>query len=186
VSRALPRPAATAPVVLALGLVLSGCGAGFEAQTYQGRVFADGANAAVGAIAVRNLTVLPGDDDGGRLEAGSDADARMTLTNNGGEDDALVEASSPLASSVDLVDGDGSTVDSIDLPRLGTTGNDAGLVLRSLTEDVRPGQYVEVVLRFESSGELTVRVPIAVTGEYDDEREKSDNFHPPGDEAHSE
>jgi periplasmic copper chaperone A len=181
VSRALPRPAAAAPALaLALGLVLTGCGAGFDAQTYQERTVADGANAAVGPIAVRNLTVRPGDDDG-ILSAGDDAEVRLTLTNDGGEEDRLVEASSPLAESVDLVEGeDQSTVQSVDLPPLGTTGTQNGLLLRSLSEEMRPGRYVEVTLRFERAGEVTVQAPVAVTGEYDEERERSDNFHLPG------
>jgi periplasmic copper chaperone A len=184
VSRALPRPARTSALALALGRALTCCGAGFEAQTYQQRQVADGTNAAMGAVGVRNITVEPGPDRGAH-EAGADAEVTLTLANDGSEDDRLVEVSSPDAESVDIVEGDdGDTVDSLDLPRLGTTGTAAGLVLRSLTERVSAGEFIEVTMRFERNGELTVMVPVATTDEYDYERERSDNFHPPGDEAH--
>ena len=173
------RPRGTASCALVLGLALSGCGAGFEAQTYQERSSADSVNAAVGTIAVRNLSVLPESD--GVLEAGDDAEVRVTLVNNGAEDDRLVEASSPEASSVELL-SEGSESSSVDLPRLGTTGNQLGLVLTSLRDDVYAGDVVEVVLRFERAGEITLQAPVAVTNEYDDERERSENFHVPGEE----
>ena len=87
-SSALPRPTVgrAAGVVLAL-VALTGCGAGFEAQTYQERSSADSVNAAVGSIAVRNLSVLPEGD--GVLEAGDDAEVILTLVNVGGDDDRL-------------------------------------------------------------------------------------------------
>jgi copper(I)-binding protein len=181
VSRALLRTAALLAVPT---LALTGCGAGFEAQTYQQRVLADSANAAAGSVAVRGVSVLPGDD--GMLEAGDDAEVVLTLTNEGQEDDRLVDVSSPLADSVDIVDVEsGRTASSLRLPAFGTTGSRNGLVLRSLSEDLRSGEYAELTLRFERGGELTLSVPVAVTGEYDDSRERSDNFHPPGsDEEH--
>jgi periplasmic copper chaperone A len=188
VRRALPRTtrplAARASVpaaVLALTLGLTGCGAGFEAQTYQTRLVADGTNAAVGAIAIRNATIQPEDD--GTLSAGDDAEVAMWLTNDGGEDDRLVGAESPDASSVEILDKDsGEPVSSVDLPRLGTTGLQYGVALRSLAEDRRAGQFIELTLRFERNGEITMLVPIATLEEFDQDRERSDNFHPPGDD----
>lgn len=161
--------------LLALPLVLAGCGANFQAQTYQERTVADGTNAAVGAIAVRNVTAAA--PEGGELhEAGSDVEVTLTLTNDGPEDDRLVGATSAAAASVELLE-EGSPADAIDLPRLGTTGGTVSLRLTGLTGALRPGQYLEITLQLESNGEVTVGAPIATTGEYDEERERSENFH---------
>jgi len=171
------------PAALALlPLTLAGCGANFEAQTYQERTVADGTNSATGAIAIRNVTVLPAQDEQGVLAAGDDAEVALTLTNDGAEDDQLVEVSSPAATDVEITER-GSTTSSVDLPRLGTTGGRVGLTLTGLTRDLRPGEYVEITLRFERNGAVTVTAPVATTGEYV-EREHSDNFHQIGEEEH--
>lgn len=178
---ALPRPAAARAAGLALGLVaLTGCGAGFEAQTYQERSSADATNVAVGPIAVRNLAVIP--DDEGVVAAGSDADARVTFVSVGAKDDTLVSATTEAAVSV-VLEQDGQEVEEVVVPRLGTTGNTVGLVLRDVTEELRSGEIVEFVLTFERAGEVVVGAPVATTGVYDEEREKSENFHPPGEEG---
>ena len=177
----LPRTAVV-PLALALPLALAGCGANFEAQTYQERTVADGSNSAKGAIAVRNIAVQPSGDEQGVLAAGDDAEVTLTLTNDGGEDDQLVEASSPVAADVEITEG-GDPVPAVDLPRLGTTGGQVGLTLTGLSEDLRPGQYVEITLRFERNGEVTVSAPIATTGEYE-EREHNENFHQIGEDEH--
>ena len=177
----LPRTAAAA-LALALPLALTGCGANFEAQTYQERTAADGTNSATGAIAIRNLTVLPSDEEERVLAAGDDAEVALTLTNDGAEDDRLVEASSPAAADVEITEG-GSPVSSVDLRRLGTTGSELGLTLTGLTEDLRPGQNVDITLRFERNGEVRVTAPVATTGEHE-EREHNDNFHQIGEDEH--
>lgn len=186
VSAAPHRPSASRIVRLAgragagvLALALAGCGAGFSAQTYQERTVSDGNNAAVGAIAIRNIAILPG--DGGMVAAGSAAMVRMTLANNGAQDDALVSAASPAAASVDITGGtSGGTVTSLPLPRLGSTGNSAGLVLRGVKQQLISGSTVPVTLRFQRNGEITVDVPVATTGQYDESRPRSSNFHEPG------
>ncbi|HVM27724.1 MAG TPA: copper chaperone PCu(A)C [Mycobacteriales bacterium] len=179
-SRVLSRRTAPTVLALALGLTLSGCGAGFEAQTYQQRSVGDGTNAAVGAIALRNVQLEPADDDG-LHSTGDDVDVRLTLVNDGGEDDRLVEVTSPAGASVQILEED-SEVDGVDLPALGTTGTLVSLRLEGLTEELRIGEYVELTFRFERNGSLTVQAPVATTNEYDYERERSDNFHPPGSE----
>ena len=182
-SSALPRPTVARAAGVALALVaLTGCGAGFEAQTYQERSSADSTNVAVGAIAVRNVAVMPGDE--GVLEAGDDAEVILTLVNVGGEDDRLVGAEAEGVDGVEITQ-DGDTVDAVDVPRLGTTGNTTGLVLRGLDEELYSGSVVPITLQLERAGEVVVEAPVMTTGEYDEEREKSDNFHPPGEE-HSE
>ena len=178
------RRTAVAGLALGLPLALAGCGANFEAQTYQERTVADGTNTAKGAIAVRNVNVLP-PREGSVHEAGEDVLVGFALTNDGPEDDRLVEISSPAASSVRLVRGDDlDEVEDVELPRLGTVGTQYAAVLEGLTEEVMTGQYVEVTFLFERNGSVTVQAPVATTGENDqEERERSENFHVPGEEG---
>lgn len=174
----LPRTAIV--IAAALALALTGCGANFEAQTYGTRTVADGTNAAAGAIAVRNAAIVP-PESGDMHEAGEDVDVVLTLTNDGPDDDRLVGVTSSAAESVELL-SDGEEVDELELPRLGTTGNLAGLRLVGLSEDLRPGRFIELTMRFETNGETTVQVPVATTGEYDDSRERNEKFHEIGGE----
>ena len=178
--RAAPRPAVARAAGLVLALAtLTGCGAGFEAQTYLERSSADATNVAVGPIAVRNVAIVPGEE--GVVEAGSDADVRLTLVSVGSEDDRLVSASTEAAASVRF-EVEGEEADEIVVPRLGTTGNTAGLVLEDVSEELLSGSVVEITLTFERAGEVVVQAPVATTGIYDEESEKSHNFHPPGEE----
>jgi copper(I)-binding protein len=183
-----PRRTGLAAGVLALGLALTGCGANFQAQTYQERPTSDGTNTAVGAIGLRNVHVLPPAEGGDLVAAGEDALVGFVIVNDGPEDDRLVEITSPDARSVQLVGGDALVpTEAVALPRLTTTGTRYGAVLQGLAEDLRTGRYVELVFRFERNGEVTVQVPLATTGENDqDERERSENFHPIGEGAHGE
>lgn len=177
------RRARRAPLAVVLGLALTACGANFQAQTYQERTVADGTNTAVGAIAVRNVHVLPPLDGTDVHAAGSDALVGFVLTNDGPEDDRLVEISSPAAASVELVQGDELVPieGGLDLPRLSTTGVQVGAVLKGLTEDLRTGEFVQITMRFERNGAVDVQAPAATTGENDfDERERSEFFHPIG------
>jgi len=52
----------------------------------------------------------------------------------------------------------------------------------NLSEQLRPGRYVSITLQFEDNGEVTLSVPIGLTGEYDEERERNEKFHPIGEE----
>lgn len=186
-SAALFRPATRSRAQRAVGavtagllaVVLTGCGAGFQAQTYQERPVTDGSNASVGAVAIRNIAVLP--DARGVVPAGSDAPVRMTLVNNANQDDALVAASSPAATSIDITSGaGGSTVSQLPLGPFGTTGSTAGLMLRGVRQDLRSGETIPITLRFQRSGEVTMDVPVALTGNYDQGRPRSTYFHEPG------
>jgi copper(I)-binding protein len=174
--RRRPHPPRRA-VALALGLplLLAGCGAGFEAQTYQERTAFNGTNTATGAIALRNVTVLPPPDDR-TLEAGSDAEVMLTLTNDGPEQDELLEVTSPAAESVELL-VDGEPTSSVELPRLSSTGGSLGLRLIGLSQELSSGEYLELTFRFERNGTATFDAAVATTGEYDDDRERSENFH---------
>ena len=159
---ALRLPAAGAVLVLAL----TGCGATLDAQTYQERSQADATNTAVGTIALRGVSVESGGEDR-LLEAGEDAEVFLVLTNDDDEDDTLVEVTSPDAEEVELlVDGDPSP-DGIEVPRLGSTGDSAGLELVGLTEELREGEYTTLTFRFERNGTVEVPVPVRASGRTD-------------------
>jgi copper(I)-binding protein len=171
-----------------LALALTGCGANFQAQTYQERPTSDGTNTAVGAIGLRNVHVLPPAAGGDVIAAGDDALVGFVIVNDGPEDDRLLEITSDAAESVQLVSGDDLVpTDAVELPRLSTTGSRYGAVLQGLAEDLRPGQYVELTFRFERNGEVSLQVPEATTGDNDfEDRERSENFHPIGEDGHGE
>lgn len=179
-SAAPTRRAGVVAGAAVLALVLTGCGANFNAQTYQQRNIPDGTNAATGAIALRNVHVVAPKGEEPIYRAGDDVELRFTLTNDGPEDDRLLEITSPDAGSVRITEQGGGDVRRVPLPRLSTTANRYGAVLEGLSEDLRPGQYVEVTFRFDRAPSITVQAPIAVTGEYDENRERSEHFHPIG------
>jgi copper(I)-binding protein len=151
------RRLATVAAASLLPLVLTACGAGLQAQTYQFRNQWSATNAAIGALAVRNLSVLP-PSEGMTYEPGEDAEVRFTIVNDGSEEDRLLEITSDAASSVEVqVAGEQGEVT---LPPLSSTGQESGAVLRGITRPLRTGEYVEMTLRFEVNGVLEVLVPI--------------------------
>jgi copper(I)-binding protein len=154
----------TAALVVGLPLGLSGCGASRDAQTYQERSQADATNTAVGTLALRGLSILP--DDGDRtLEAGSDAEAVLVVTNNADQPDVLEEITTDAAASVEvLVENSPAT---LRVPALGSTGNTVRLRLVDLTEDLSEGQYATLTFRFRDNGSIEVPVPVAVSGRTD-------------------
>lgn len=157
--RSLPTRSVAAPALgLAAVLLVAGCGSGQKAQTYQERTVADATNESVGAIAVRNLAVK-GPRTGVVLQAGSDAPMTVTLVNTGGDDDVLLSASTPAASSVDVV----GPTSQVELPRLATADARYSLVLRDLTDDLPTGTYIDMTLNFERNGSKTMLVPVQVT-----------------------
>lgn len=155
------RPAVTGLVALSLTAALAGCGAGLKAQTYQTRNAGDASNVNVGALSVRNVSVLP--PAGGRIHpVGGQAPGVLAITNTGSQPDRLIEASSPGAAEVVLTQ-DGKP-GGVDVPASGSTGESAGFVLQGLTAPLGTGEYVTMTLRFERSGTVEVLVPVAVTG----------------------
>lgn len=179
-SRRTRRTPPAVALAVALPLVLSGCGASFQAMTYQEKPVGDGTDAAVGAIAIRNIALQP-PESGEFYQQGDDVVATLTLVNDGPEADRLVGVGSSVGEVEVLVLGE--PVDAgVVLPRLETTGDLLSLQVSDLDSELRPGQYVDMTLRFERNGEITVNVPVATTGEYDDSRERSENFHEIGPE----
>lgn len=101
------RPTGAAVVIGAMigALALAGCGAGQVAQTSSQVAAVGGANGGAGTIAVRDAQIeFPDEAEGGNVYAvGGTAGLRMLISNAGPEADRLVSASSPAASSVEII-----------------------------------------------------------------------------------
>jgi copper(I)-binding protein len=155
---------ATGLLALATAVSVSACGASLDAQTYQERNNAESTNGAVGALAVRNVAIeAPSDDKG--YEVGEDATVVLTVTNAANQPDRLVEVTSSAAQEVVVLAG-GRERDMV-VPPLGSTGSFVTLELRGLTRALRPGEYVDLTLRFEDNGSEELLVPVITTGETD-------------------
>lgn len=157
-----PRTAHTRLRTLAAGavaaLALTACGSGFDANTYQDRDLGDASNFNVGAIAVRNVGILP-PEEGSLLEVGQDAELTFTVINETEEPDRLVEASSPAAGSVEVLE-EGRVVEELQVDPQSSTADRYRLRLVGLTRDLRAGgELIELTVRFERNGETTVLVP---------------------------
>ena len=91
------RPVNVAALVVGTAL-LSACGTGLQAKTYTESGRQDSGIADLGALAVRNVHVNEPTTQN-VVAAGSEATVSGVLVNAGTEDDALVGASSPVATS---------------------------------------------------------------------------------------
>lgn len=158
------RRLAAGLLAVATAVSVSACGAGREPQTYQKRNAAEATNASAGDLALRNITVeAPGSGD--VYEIGDDATVIITVTNRGEEEDTLVEVTSSAAEEVAVL-ALGRERDMV-VPGRGSTGSAVELELRGLTRPLRPGEYVDLTLRFKDNGSAEVLVPVATTGETD-------------------
>lgn len=153
-----PRPALLVAVPVAL--VLSGCGASMDAQTYAPRTQVDGTNVTLDEIAVRNARVEP-PAGGVTLEQGGDATVTMTVVNRGEEADTLEAVTTEAAD--DAVVLDQGRPGEVEVPP-GEITDSASVVLRGLSEELFVGQYVELTLRFARAGDVEALVPVATTG----------------------
>ncbi|MFP5371530.1 MAG: copper chaperone PCu(A)C [Actinomycetes bacterium] len=109
----------------------------------------------------------------------------LTIANGGDTDDLLLGGETSAAQTVELhesVDEAGvlrmePRPDGIAIPAGDTTAFDAGglhVMLVGLTADLLPGGSYDLVLRFESAGELTVPVQIRFNAEPDDDEPVSE------------
>ncbi|MHA6793796.1 hypothetical protein ACVGVM_09810 [Pseudonocardia bannensis] len=160
------RPA----VVVALLVLLAGCGAGQKPQASVQYAGSGGATGEVGQILLRDAQIqFRGTVEGGAVyQPGQDASLRLTIINDGDRTDRLVGVSSPVATAVTVV---GDTV----LPPGGvlTAGMDGPIaakelaneepievVLTGLREEIRAGINYPVVFAFERAGELREALPV--------------------------
>ena len=85
--------------------------------------------------------------------------AFMHITNNGEEDDKLIGASSPIAGSIDIMDGD-TKVDEVDIDSnrsVKLKHNGIHLVLNDIKKTpIRVGARRTITLKFERAGDVKV------------------------------
>ncbi|WP_214364401.1 copper chaperone PCu(A)C [Pseudonocardia sp. H11422] len=157
-------------LVLALLVVLTGCGAGQKARSSVQYAGSGGAEGEVGRILLRDAQIqFPGSVEGDAVYLpGQDAALRLTIINEGERADRLVRVSSPVATGATVV---GETA----LPpgRAVTAGMDGPIadlelaneaqievVLTGLREEIRAGINYPVVFTFERAGELREALPV--------------------------
>jgi copper(I)-binding protein len=149
--------------VALLAFAISACGSGLDPQTYRERTTQDAANTTVGPIALRDVAILPPTSGAAQLAAGSDATATMTIVSTAGQSDTLTSVSSPAATSVELVDGNGGPLQQLQVPPGGSlSSSDFAIRLHGLVNPLRPGMYVEMTFAFANTGSSTFRVPVKV------------------------
>ena len=106
---------------------------------------------------------------GGAMTAGNGA-VYVTINNRGSEADALLSASTEVATTVELhetIEQDGKMVmrplPKFDVPAGGKLEIKPGsyhIMLLGLKEDLNPGQIVNVTLSFEKGGQMSVEAPV--------------------------
>ena len=134
----------------------AGCEAGLNAPTLEFHPASTGGHVAVNGVAVTNAFVL-GAPSGSALPKGSSASVFLSLFNGGSSADALLSASAPSASSVQLSGG------KVSLPvgsPVNLTGPQPSVVLSGLTKPLIGGQDIAVTLVFEHAGKVTFQVPV--------------------------
>lgn len=155
------RRLATAVAACVLPLALTACGSGRSPHTYEERPTVDAAQASVGDLQLRNVTIAPPAAGEGELAVGGEATATMAVVNTGEGSDRLTGVSTADASSVDLVGPDGAVVPKVDIAGLGALGaSDFSMKLRGLTRAIRPGEHVEMTFTFVRGGRKTLLVPV--------------------------
>ena len=106
---------------------------------------------------------------GGAMTAGNGA-VYVTISNHGSEADALLSASTDVATTVELhetVEQGGKMVmrplPKFDVPAGGTLEMKPGsyhIMLLGLKQDLKPGETVTVGLSFEKAGQMSVEAPV--------------------------
>jgi copper(I)-binding protein len=148
-------------VTVLVGAGLAGCGVGRTPQTYLERGLGDATNTGVGAVELRNISLVP--PDGGDVhEEGSDVPVTLTITNSSDRADQLVAVTTDAAEEVEIVTESGA--ENAQIPAFGSTGGEVTLLLKELTAPVRTGEFVSMTFRFADSGTVEALIPVALTG----------------------
>ncbi|SFK88332.1 copper chaperone PCu(A)C [Geodermatophilus ruber] len=187
--------AATMGVLLLSPMALTACSAGQASQTVAQNRDKVGAEAQAGDIVLRQVHLAYPDEE--RYEAGDDAELIMAISNRGDEDDTLVgiegegfdgvtvTEDAATASPVPGTTGAPSAGSSVDIPvpargvvYIGPDG-DYSVALTDLSEDLTPGQGLDLTFTFENAGEVTVRA-VVTTPDEELERGKAFDFDEEG------
>jgi hypothetical protein len=152
-SRPLRRPARLgARLVLMLGLVWGLVGCGFNVQTAQPYTPADGVNADIGSVNVRNLMILSRQNGSGFVSASLEAEEQDTLTAVSGV--ALKPDGSP-GQPLRVTTAGPVTLPAFELVVL---TNLPGIIVAS--PDLIVGLEARLELTFSKAGKLTIVVPV--------------------------
>jgi len=163
-SRTVRRVGLLGTVALAAA-ALTGCGAGFNAQTLQPYQAAEGTNATSGSIALRNVLVLADDRGNGKLYA--------AIVNTGSDDDRLTAIRSE-DSEVKVTGMRPITLPPNQLVQLpstaatptpGTTGSGSRATTVEVT-GAEPGAMVRLTFVFGKAAPITDTFPVLTTDHY--------------------
>lgn len=165
--------AAVMGVLLFSPVALTACSAGQVAQTATQDRDRVGGTAQVGDIILRDARLAY--PTGGQYQAGSDAQLIMAISNGGSTDDTLVSISGDGFSSAEVTGGTTTPVAGT-APQDGTglavpvpadsnvfLGEDGPTVtLDGLTEELTPGESLDVTMTFAEAGDVTVTALVDV------------------------
>ncbi|MFI8853117.1 copper chaperone PCu(A)C [Streptomyces sp. 891-h] len=154
----LRRRAGWAAAALILVASASGCGGDedFDLPDWD----APGQNSRVGDLMLR-YAHLAEPRGGEPWKPGDDVPGYVWVYNKSQKDDKLIGASSPVASSVQIVGADDKPREEVRLPAQKLVELESGkphLLLRGLRKQIRGGEYVKITLRFRDAGSTTFNI----------------------------
>ncbi len=154
-SRNQPRHARTVASAVAAGVLaitaVSGCGAGFSAETNHVTGSVNGQDAVAANIVVRNAWLR------GPANTGEQTELYMFLLNRGGDVDKLTAVQADVATSVSLP---ANVTLNAGEPVSFLPSSPDKVVLRGLKQPLVLGAFERVTLRFERAGDLEIDVPV--------------------------
>jgi copper(I)-binding protein len=137
--------------------VLAGCEAGTNAPTLQWHSGTEGASNIAQHIDVRNVFVLGG-PQASAIPAGQSASLFFALVNDGTTSDRLLSISAPGTAKSVTIPGGSIALGSSQVILL--TGPQPRAVLNGLTRPLASGTVISIVMNFQKSGTLHLRVPV--------------------------
>ena len=138
-------------VAVLVALPLTACAAGYQAETSRERTTLTSVGGAKGDLTLRNVFFY------GPASSGDSLPLYLSIFNGGGTNDKLVGISSPSASggtvpTTNAIAGGGQLVYN--------QGNSAVPELTGIKGKVLVGQTVDVTLKFQVTGDVTLTVPV--------------------------
>jgi len=159
-----PRPAiAAAAIALALATSLTGCSSGFYAATGVQGASGNGANANVGDLQIRDITIV-------KADGSPQATIIGTIVNRGSADDALTSVRLIGTPGTATIGGTAAVGGALPLPQSSSTriGYNAEDHVDIAGLEATPTQYVEVELAFQRAGTIRMDVmAVPPTGFYE-------------------
>ncbi|MFN8168910.1 MAG: hypothetical protein U0S36_09015 [Candidatus Nanopelagicales bacterium] len=159
------RTAAVLAAALIAVVPLAGCGVGFTAGTQQQRPSGNGANADLGALQLRGVTLVAGPD------GSKTGTITMTVVNTGDVADALtgVRMVKPPEGTATIL-GTATSGGALPLPRASRTliGYNSDIHVDITDVGLTPTQFTEIEFAFQRAGRITLPVmSVLPTGIYE-------------------